>query len=432
MIKERIQNISKKFWLLLVGILILIAAILAIILTDSRHQQKDYLNQAGVPQLDLKPTPLNSSAKSAIVIDADSGQILSVQNPNQKNPIASISKLMTAELVYQAIDAGKITLKTEVSIPEYAANLNNDPDLSNAGLVANQKYSIESLLNSMLRDSANDAGIALADFLTNGDTQKFATMMNQQAKKWGMQDSFFINAVGLNNSYLADHKLANQTDESVNVSTASDVARMTDQIFLKHPDILKITQASAKIDFDAFNQQSPDFQLIAGKSGSSEEAGSSFSGLARNQEGVNLIVVVLNAGDYHDLTIRYTTAGQCLSQSLENWQPVHFRQGQDLNFNQELVRTNQSAVDLIVAKDQTFWHLKKDQLPVKENQGLLLPDVNHDVQSIKSNKAFEKVDLAGFKKIQTITKKSPTVQVTSKDNSSEANFVVKIWREVIN
>lgn len=432
MIKDRIQNIPKKIWLLIVSIFILLAAILAIVLTDSRHQQKDYLNQVGVKQLDLKPTQLNTNAKSAIVVDANSGQILSVQNPNQKNPIASISKLMTAELVYQAIDSGKITLKTEVTIPEYAANLNNDPDLSNAGLVAHQKYSVESLLDSMLMDSANDAGTALADFLTNGNSQKFADMMNQQAKKWEMQDSFFINAVGLNNRYLADHKLTNQTDESVNVSTASDVAKMTQAIFLKHPEILKITQASAKIDFDAFNQQSPDFKLIAGKSGSSEEAGSSFSGLAKNKAGVNLIVVVLNAGDYQDLTIRYTTAGQCLSQSLESWQPVHFSQGQQLNFQQNLIQTKQDAVDLIVAKDQTFWHLKKDQLPIKENDGLLLPNVNHDVKSFKQNQPFENVNLAGFKNIKTIAKKSPAVQVTSKGDSQEANFVVKIWREVLN
>ncbi|WP_180363972.1 serine hydrolase, partial [Streptococcus sp. HMSC034A12] len=114
----------------------------------------------------LAPTVLADNfevgAKHAIAVDAATGKILYEKDANQPVEIASITKLLTAYLVYEAIHQGKFTLQTSVDISDYPYQLTVNPDTSNVPLEA-RKYTVEELLETSLIVSANSSAIALAE-----------------------------------------------------------------------------------------------------------------------------------------------------------------------------------------------------------------------------------------------------------------------------
>lgn len=138
--------------------------------------------------------------KSGILIDGNTGSVLWSKNPHDKLPIASTTKIMTAiTLMKKANLNGKFKINKEVE----------DVGESELGLVKGEVVSIEELLTAMMVHSANDAAVALADY-TAGNVNKFAALMNSEAKKLGARDSHFTNPDGLqdSNHYSSAYDLA--------------------------------------------------------------------------------------------------------------------------------------------------------------------------------------------------------------------------------
>ncbi|MBA4495695.1 D-alanyl-D-alanine carboxypeptidase family protein [Paenactinomyces guangxiensis] len=164
---------------------------------------------------------LASSAVSAVLMDADTGTILFEKNSHQKLPPASITKVMTLLLVMEALDEGKISLKDKVRISENAASMGG----SQIFLEPGETMSVQDLLKAVAVASANDASVALAEFL-GGTEQHFVQMMNDKAKKLGLKNTHFQNTNGLP---AEDH-----------YSSAYDIAVMSREL-LKHPEITRYT-----------------------------------------------------------------------------------------------------------------------------------------------------------------------------------------------
>ncbi|MCG2711287.1 MAG: serine hydrolase [Candidatus Omnitrophica bacterium] len=127
------------------------------------------------------------TAKSAIVMDAQSGAVLFEKNPNLRLPAASTVKVLTAVMA-----ADKLDFEMMLSISKRAAGIAP----SKAYLSEKESYKVKDLVLCVLMSSANDAGVALAEAMAETEF-KFSLLMNRQAKSWGAKNSFFLNATGL-------------------------------------------------------------------------------------------------------------------------------------------------------------------------------------------------------------------------------------------
>ena len=164
-------------------------------------------------------------AKAGLLIEADTGEILYEKNAHQENFPASLTKVMVALLVFEAIDEGKIALTDSVTATESAfEGLSSDG--STANIVPGETMTVEQLLNCMLIVSANEACNILGETLY-GSVDAFVARMNERAKELGMNDTHFVNCTGL----PADG----------HVTSAYDIALMSRELIWRHPDIRRFT-----------------------------------------------------------------------------------------------------------------------------------------------------------------------------------------------
>ncbi|WP_376766322.1 D-alanyl-D-alanine carboxypeptidase family protein [Thermoactinomyces mirandus] len=143
--------------------------------------------QAKEAETDLAP-----EAVSAVLLDAGTGKILFEKNSHQALPPASITKVMTMLLVMEAIDRGKISWSDPVTISEHAASMGG----SQIFLEQGERMTVHDLFKAMAVSSANDAAVALAEYL-GGTEQNFVRMMNDKARELGLKNTHFQNANGL-------------------------------------------------------------------------------------------------------------------------------------------------------------------------------------------------------------------------------------------
>lgn len=161
---------------------------------------------------------------SAYLSDYATGAELYSYNADSKHEIASMVKIMTANLVFEAIDEGKISIDDKVTVSEYAQSMGG----SQMFLDAHEKYSVDDLLKGVIVASANDAAVALAESVS-GSAEGFVHEMNAKAEELGMTNTKFANPTGL-------------PSEREQYSTARDVNIMTRELMkhAKYHDYAKI------------------------------------------------------------------------------------------------------------------------------------------------------------------------------------------------
>lgn len=135
---------------------------------------------------------LAQNAKSAILMDMDTGTILFEKNANEKLPPASITKIMTMLLIMEALDRGDIRLTDKVRTSEYAASMGG----SQIFLEVGEEMSVEDLLKGIAVASGNDASVTMAEYIA-GTEEAFVERMNQKAKELGLHNTNFVNCNGL-------------------------------------------------------------------------------------------------------------------------------------------------------------------------------------------------------------------------------------------
>jgi D-alanyl-D-alanine carboxypeptidase (penicillin-binding protein 5/6) len=163
------------------------------------------------------PKAPSTGAKSSIVQDFASGRILAENNADQPVEPASITKLMTAYVIFNELQAGNIALSDMVTISEKAWRTPG----SRMFVEVNKQVAVEDLLQGMIIQSGNDATVALAEFIA-GSEETFAALMNRHAEEIGMTGSHFLNSTGLpdENHYM----------------TAKDIARLAALLIRKYPE----------------------------------------------------------------------------------------------------------------------------------------------------------------------------------------------------
>ena len=144
-----------------------------------------------VSSLSNIPAP-TLGAKAWLTLDANSGQVIAAQNPQQTVEPASLTKLMSAYVIFDALENGRLKLDQKVHVSEKAWKTEG----SRMFIDPNTEVSVDELLQGMLVQSGNDATVALAEAVA-GSESAFAALMNQQAKALGMKHTHFMNASGL-------------------------------------------------------------------------------------------------------------------------------------------------------------------------------------------------------------------------------------------
>ena len=166
-------------------------------------------------------TDLGLNAKSAILMEEATGNILYESNPDERLPIASATKVMTMLLIMEAVDSGKISLDDMVTVSENAMSYGG----STMFLETGEQLTVNDMLKGIAVASANDGCVAMAEHLA-GSESAFVDMMNEKAKELGMENTHFMNTNGL--------------DEDDHYSSARDVAIMSREL-MKHETIFNYT-----------------------------------------------------------------------------------------------------------------------------------------------------------------------------------------------
>lgn len=233
-------------------------------------------------QAPKKDEGLQTTAPYAILIDAESGTVLYEKAADQLNPPASLAKLMTAEVIFNAVRTGQIKLDEEFIISENAWRKGGAPSGGSAMFAAiHSRVRVEDLLRGMIIQSGNDAAIALAEGV-GGSEFAFADMMTKRAREIGLKHSTFTNPTGLH-------------DAGLNV-TARDLALLAQHIIRTYPEFYRI-YGEREFTWNKIRQQNrnPLLPLNMGadglKTGFTKEAGYGLVGSAVQNE-LRLIVVV--------------------------------------------------------------------------------------------------------------------------------------------
>ena len=182
----------------------------------------------------------NVAAKHVIAVEANTGKILYEKDATQPVEIASITKLITVYLVYEALENGSITLSTPVDISDYPYQLTTNSEASNVPMEA-RNYTVEELLEATLVSSANSAAIALAEKIA-GSEKDFVDMMRAKLLEWGIKDATVVNTTGLNNETLGDNIYPGSNKDDENKLSAYDVAIVARNLIKKYPQVLEITK----------------------------------------------------------------------------------------------------------------------------------------------------------------------------------------------
>lgn len=166
---------------------------------------------------------LSIDSKTAVLIENNSGRILYEKNKDKEMIPASITKIMTLNLIFDALSAKKIKLTDEVTTSEYAASMGG----SQVFLEPGETQTVETMIKCISIASANDAAVSMAEFVAGSETE-FVNLMNRKAQKLGMRHTHFKNCNGLDDSISSGH-----------YSSAYDVALMSRELITKHPEISK-------------------------------------------------------------------------------------------------------------------------------------------------------------------------------------------------
>lgn len=250
-------------------------------------------------------------SEAVVLMEAGTGTVIYEKNQDVRVSPASITKIMTLLLIYDALYNGKIQLTDEVVTSARAKSMGG----SQVFLEEGEKQTVETLIKCIVIASGNDASVAMAEYVS-GSEEAFVEEMNQKAADLGMNGTHFVDCCGL-------------TDSNDHYTTAKDVAIMARALITNYPDISQyatiwmenITHVTAKgsSEFGLSNtnkllKMANNFEVTGLKTGSTAKAGYCFCGTAV-KDGLSLIAVVMDAPDYK---IRFSEAQQLLNYGFAN------------------------------------------------------------------------------------------------------------------
>lgn len=258
---------------------------------------------AAIIAADTNPD-LGVTAKAAVLMEASTGTIIYEKNATEQVSPASITKIMTLILIFDAIESGQITLQDEVTTSAYAKSMGG----SQVFLEEGEKQTVETLIKCIVVASGNDASVAMAEYLCGSETE-FVRQMNERAAGLGMTETHFEDCCGL-------------TESSSHLTSAKDVALMSRELITHYPQIHQYSsiwmenivhvkeKGSSEFGLANTNKLLKQYEYCNGlKTGSTSLAKYCLSATA-TKDGISLIAVVMAAPDYK---VRFSEAKAMLT-----------------------------------------------------------------------------------------------------------------------
>ncbi len=323
-------------------------------------------------------------AKSYILIEQTSGRVLSEMNPDEKLPIASVTKIMTMLLIMESIDSGVIKYDDMVTVSDNAMSYGG----STMFLETGEQLSVDDMLKGIAVASANDGCVAMAEHLT-GSEAAFVDKMNEKAKELGMNNTCFKNTNGL--------------DEEGHYSSARDVAIMSREL-LKYDKITQYTSIwmdelrGGKFQLANTNKLIRFYNGANGlKTGSTSEALCCLSASAKRDD-MQLIAVVLGSPTSEK---RFSSAKALLDYGFANYKVEKLVENNEKICDAEIVNGTLKTIDAIA--DDGKWRLseknnsKEINKRVFLNENIVAPicagDIIGSVEFCVDGKVIDKVNL---------------------------------------
>ena len=297
---------------------------------------------------------IDIDAKSALLMDYNSGEIIYALNEHEKLAPASITKIMTLLLTMEALNTNKIKLTDKVNISEHASQMGGTSVYLDAGEI----QTVENLIKAVSIRSANDASVALAEYIA-GSEEAFVQLMNGKAKELGMKNTNFTNASGLpgENHY----------------TTAYDIGLMSRQL-LRHKKIVEYltiymddmevgkSKASTQTMVNT-NRLIKDYEGATGiKTGYTSEAKHCISASAKKGD-LQLIAVIMGADSSK---VRFTEAAKLLDHGFSNFESITVGLKGDVFVSIPVEKGNINQVDLMLERDSFILVPKGDQIKVEK------------------------------------------------------------------
>jgi D-alanyl-D-alanine carboxypeptidase (penicillin-binding protein 5/6) len=249
------------------------------------------------------------TARGAILMEASTGTVLYENNADEALSPASITKIMTLLLIFEALEDGKIQLDDPVTTSAYAKSMGG----SQVFLEEGEVQTVETLIKCIVVASGNDASVAMAEYIAGSETA-FVQKMNEKAKELGMSQTYFEDCCGL-------------TDSPTHVTSARDVAVMSRELITRYPQVLDYSsiwmenithvtaQGTSEFGLSSTNKLLKQFDGCNGlKTGSTSLAKYCVSATA-TRNGVTLIAVIMAAENYK---VRFSEAASLLSYGFAN------------------------------------------------------------------------------------------------------------------
>lgn len=247
---------------------------------------------------------LGLTAASALLMEASTGTVIYEQNADQALSPASITKIMTLILIFDALESGQIAMDDEVTTSAYAKSMGG----SQVYLEEGEVQTVETLIKCIVVASGNDASVAMAEYVAGSETE-FVRRMNERAQGLGMTQTNFEDCCGL-------------TDSPTHVTSARDVAIMSRELITRYPQIFDYSsiwmenithntaQGSSEFSLANTNKLLKQYEGCNGlKTGSTSLAKYCVSATA-TRDGVTLIAVIMAAPDYK---VRFSEAATLLN-----------------------------------------------------------------------------------------------------------------------
>ena len=306
-----------------------------------------------------KAADIQVKAKSAVLMDVETGTVLSQQNAHEALPPASVTKVMTMLLIMEAIDSGKISWQDMVTASEAAAAKGG----SQIYLKVGEQMTVSDMVKSIAVSSANDCACAMAEHLC-GSEEAFVAQMNARAAELGMKDTHFVNCTGLDDSpEAAEHK-----------TSAYDIAIMSRELMKNHPDIKKFTTIwmdtvrNGAFGLSNTNKMVRFYSGCTGlKTGFTQKAGYCLSATAQ-RDGMELVAVVMGAESSQD---RFAACKQLLDYGFANFALIR----PEVSTQTVPVRLGTSDIVAAVPAESGAVLIDKSQKGMVESQIDLLPEI---------------------------------------------------------
>lgn len=258
-----------------------------------------------------KKAAVTVTSEAAILMEAQTGTVICEKNQDERVSPASITKIMTLLLIYDALHDGRLQLSDKVTTSAHAKSMGG----SQVFLEEGEVQTVETMIKCIVIASGNDASAAMAEHIS-GSEDAFVAAMNQKSGELGMTGTHFVDCCGL-------------TDSDDHYTTAKDVALMARALITNYPEISEYAtiwmenithetkRGSSEFGLSNTNKllkMANNFEVTGLKTGSTAKAGYCFCGTAV-KDGLNLIAVVMDAPDYK---IRFSEVQQLLNYGFAN------------------------------------------------------------------------------------------------------------------